>query len=176
MRLSEGMVDLDSDTRSAGRSCCGRSWPPRSRLFLSFTMFHLLDYARVWPVMATFFGLVIAGLYFAFASLKKGNRKRRIIRRCTAVFSRFSTSFGFTVTTNTVLDRSETADIRRPDSKKYIGSGKSRSTNFVIGHGGAEGERTIIVPLALYKTKEAGDSVTVLYIRVFTVSQLQIAE
>lgn len=163
MRLSEGMVDLDSDTRSGRPVVLWTLLAPAFALFLSFTMFHILDYARVWPVMATVFGLVIAGLYFASASLKKGNRKRRIIAGVTAVLFALLYSFGFTVTTNTVLDRSEPRTYAAPILKKYIGSGKSRSTNFVIGPWGpAEGERTIIVPLALYKTKEAGDSVTVL--------------
>lgn len=163
MHFSRQVVDIAADPKSGRPDILITLLAPSFSLSLSFIMFNILNYNKVWPVMTAVFCIILASMSLVSPSIKGNHGARRIPSATMAVIVALMYSFGFTVTTNTILDRSEPQRYTASIVKKYIGSGKSQSTNFVIGPWGPVGtEETIIVPLALYKAREPGDSVTIL--------------
>lgn len=163
MLITGRTADINADPKSGRPVLLATLLALSFVMMLSFISFNILDFSGVWSVMAVVFVLTLAAMVYASGSIRTGRGQHRGVSLVLSIFIALQYSFGFTVVTNMVLDRSEPRRYTATVIKKFIGSGKSHSTNFVLGPWGPVTEEdTIIVPLALYKAKEPGDSVTIL--------------
>jgi hypothetical protein len=107
MLITGRTADINADPKSGRPVLLAALLAPSCVLALSFISFNILDFSGVWSVMAVVFVLVLAAMTYASGSIRTGRGRHRGVALALSIFIALQYSFGFTVVTNMVLDRSD---------------------------------------------------------------------